>query len=215
MAIFTSKADADLPILTQFYQLRMPSSETDIEGIKELSNFLFRFGAAPAPAGHGQTLDEMAEVWGEVHRVSRVVMDALADNGTINAEDLKFIEEITSWVFPSRQIVLRFRLLSRDGGIVMHNTPLHTIPKLTDFPINDVFLEPIGDISPPMRQVIVSLMELFSYPAERPKVRRCQECQSPYLVAINRPRQAFCSRRCQSRVAERERYSGKIILAKS
>ena len=185
MALFTSKADAELALCTSFYQLtinpleRFAGSELD----KWIAAWMNRkYGTAWkrfsdfAP----KKILDVAEYQAFL-RILRVLMDALAEHRELTEVERDAINQAMRLYLPPPSIKWN------------EETRKHSIEFLDPHdPRGHVLMEVIDA----MERENMEQTSLFG---------KCEECKNPFLV--QKEGQRFCSQRCRARTGERRRYA--------
>jgi hypothetical protein len=196
MALFTSKADADLPLLTQFYQLEF---DPRVPEKSELDRWMGRVCRPPRSFWTELTLPELMERvkdpscvrdleplrgLAQIHSVIRRVMDCLADGISSTFEDQ---EELHKWASaapsPYQSQVLRWN--SKNGRHQFNRTGPGWVDLL-------------------MREMIKAVDHEAGGGARW--FGRCEECKNAFLG--KKESQRFCSHRCGDRVSARRKRKG-------
>lgn len=193
MALFTSKADANLPLLTQFYQLEVPvfeEPEPHIVGVAvlEMSPDLYTWaeglrGGALVSGWPGRDSAEDLAEWGylaTVHAVFKMFMDCRVD-GTIPPPE--HVEALNKWF----EVVLAPPRISWDD-----------VGFDFEFPGVDGLTLVIH------RPLAVEALTVFRDNA----LGRCEECSSVFVR--QKSGQKYCSHRCRVRVSGRKLYAERM-----
>ncbi len=190
MALFTSKADSGLPLLTQFYHLEVPYLDelpvhlagaalvaTDPE-ILQWAEMLR--GGYYVPGWPGtESVEDLTE-WGylaNLYQILKSFMDCRVDG---EVPSPAYVDALNSWlavVMPApfvawNQDGFKFDFPGVSGLVLLVHRPL--------------------------------AMEMLSA-FQNGTLRRCEECRSVFVE--QKPGQKYCSQRCRTRITSRRRYA--------
>jgi hypothetical protein len=214
VALFTNKADANLPLLTKIVQVDCENREEFIQFLEDLSDRYSRFDLVlrvilddedPFDIG----LVDYKNVLGGTHpivgywegifsqivgafEIAQRVMGGLASESTVKWEDVLTIEKCQSTLTFEASI----RPLTSEAVI----------------PLSDLRSSPGSDYDPLLSVVCTNLAAILRdgalLAAKGQKiVDSCDECGFPFVV--QKPGQRYCSHRCRHREGSRRRYMRK------
>jgi len=180
MALFTSKADSDIPLLTQLYQLE----ESEILPWLDLWNQKHSY--APVTTGEGTKA-----ILSEFLSLLRLVMDAMV-SGKHPTGQVK--HDLNAWLENYLTPPIVFWEITDTEGLT---TPLErssAVDTLETGPprVTHGVASP-NSVAAFCSRVLTELLWIITHG----KLSRCEECQKVYQVT-NR-RQRFCSDRCADR----------------
>lgn len=189
VALFTSKADAGLPLCTSFYQLDFSGevfegSELDLwlaSWLKRKYPMPYKSFSEMAGKGQKKADPELYLRFRAFHGAFCHLLETFADGKKLSGEETATVNAMLKEYLPPP--VLSWDKERNCYGIEFHSNP-----------------EPRSHM----------LMELFET-LEREKTEniklftRCEECKNPFL--IQKEGQRFCSQRCRTRVTSRRRYA--------
>lgn len=218
MAIFTSKADRGVPLLTQFYQLEipLPTPFPGVYGRDLMETELLPWAAGIAQTTQGQVfrkgpdgedVDASGEVsWpqiidmnrlGKIHPVMKRMMNAAADRKNPLPDDLV---AFNAWQEACHTPAPRLHWIDTTVNpdeprfIVFQNAqPVRLAMKYIDRVLIEQF----------SRALIAQENHILPRGWAFRGFSRCEECRSPFLVA--KEGQRFCSARCRQRQGQRLR----------
>lgn len=195
MALFGQAERATLPLLTQFYQVEVPTFERSksepakgvpeyLEKLRgsELFTFLNEtpsseyFGTNPTPS--------QVRWYAQLHGAVVSYLNALADDTEVAAEVALFLQESF------------FRTLNPMYTVFREQRPDEGLPDQVRARSLRLY------VHSPKAILVKELSELMQAPEN--KVQRCPECTSAYIV--KRQGQVYCSDRCGVRVRQRRQY---------
>lgn len=224
MAIF-GKADADLPLLTQFYQVALPDgweSNPEVFWESELRTWTHRMQGIVqqgiAPSARPKYLQDLQGL-AHVHTWAVPLMDACADRSTVSRDVLGQLEQEAE-ALERPYFMVRFERTPDEIAELSRsmNRPPERIPKTYAFSLDVLRPEeqvPITSVewhTEPSRdreikdRIVSDLLAAVQDPAS---VARCPECQSAFI--LRRTDQQFCSHRCADRVSTRRRRQARKV----
>jgi hypothetical protein len=189
MALFTSKADHDLPLLTQLYQ-------TDVSELREFAA-LYR-GFNEWRIDHSPEFARFLELLADLRGVTRNVLDDLADTGKVRWIRLP---ELAHWVNFIRPLYRMTAMPDRAGYV----TP------------EDIEIVQEDAIAQEDRFLFDVVSNLLAVSRESGRVRRCAMCGNSYAMQKVRDENRYCSARCSARVRmqrKREKHNEANVTAK-
>ena len=205
MALFTSKADMDIPALTQFYQ---------VEGDGELEEFTRRFSPfyelmeksdKVSESGKRQYLINETNLLKGIEKPLKELMFSFATNIKFNKENLflfvdkynkicklevSFSEHSPLYIvndMPNKIYFSKENFIKPDYLYVYGDSHFHSVEDVLIF------------------QFIDKLKETHGLQKREKLFLLCHECSNVFVV--QKEGQAYCSQRCRSRVGERRRYA--------
>jgi len=192
VAIFTNKADAGLPLLTQFYQLEFDSaalagSELDRWVGDETYPSLERYWSETASAKASKGPIDGLRMLALVHPTIKSVMEHLADGTAAPPDVASLLNQYLATLPPLQVYWVEAGLSLIIGG----SHPGVEWPE-------KIFRALMGELVEAIEPILNTVLQ------PRPFLR-CEECQNPYLVT--KTGQRFCSQRCRARTGERRRYA--------
>ena len=193
MALF-GKADADLPLLTQAFQID-PDNMTEVEHFAER---LSRGAQDRVGRLSEQQRETMLRDLAGLCRLTRAILSTLHDEGGISVRERRELEEFLG----------RFRVALAGPGIHL----------LRDSRTGDRLIIPIEHIKESIvyeEDELIPVSHLLQYvrallrevPVGQAALTRCKECESVFVT--RRAGQQFCSHRCADRVSARRRRQRK------
>ena len=195
MALF-GKADVNLPILTQLYQL---------EGESEIHAFLEREqGKAEADMPElppmGGVPESFVRDFTRWQATVRALLDARADSREVAAGVFPEVERL----FNDSQMQYRFIYLpnGEEGDYI----ETRDLDAETSIPLKQVYFTPSLTFYYSAKEKLVEELKAL-LKRNGAQVIRCTECDSPFLVLRNGQR--FCSHRCADRVSARRQRQAK------
>lgn len=223
MALFTSKADAGLPLLTQFYQLDLPLSfDVDLEEgydaiywSEVLMESELRFwvddtlakwkrGRVAAGESHWASLTNTPVGWPDNHQNPKH-RQMWAELARLQLLLQRLMDCAADVVAPASEDTER---LNRWLAMLMPAPELVWI--VTEFGQarrNHIYLASPNVMLWHMilhKRLVTEFLEAL----EGGRLRRCEECGSVGSVFVEqKPGQKYCSQRCRTRITSRRRYA--------
>jgi hypothetical protein len=196
MALFTNKAARGLPILTTFRQVEYPDQEPqELPMVYDGRLFASELGVwerahrdplrTPMPDAARGDLVQLAAL----HRLVSRVMDAVANKTLPAIEDQDSLDDwIRSYLAPRPLAWVELREGEQVCGVMVTEGREHC-------GWEEAIIVPI------LRELHGALVGHWTW--EKTPFRRCDECQSPYV--LTKKSQRFCSTRCRQRQGQRLR----------
>jgi hypothetical protein len=205
MALFTNKADEDLPLLTQFYQL-----EFDIDNLEKSE--LDQWVGSDGPE----------EYWSESENARRGGMVATRASRLSGSGPNTFYIPRLNRLAHAHPVIREIMACIADGvkpsrkTIFDFNQILATVPQLqvewadvfgkpTICKENRAKPRPVLVYQKLVSEMIVAIEPILEDHKAPTPFARCEECESPYLIV--KKGQVYCSQRCRARAGERRRYA--------
>jgi hypothetical protein len=201
MSLFTSQADSDLPLLSQFYQV-------DAEDTLEMNEFVVDWIARLTTGGTLSRSERGAfyycasrEIktarW--LHALTRGLLDDLADNagGEVRPDLFRSL-----FLFRQRMEAIQPDWIDRSDP----KTMLAPERMLSQQERRELAKMDCYEAERAVWRRLVS--ELWALCQEPERVRRCTTCRNPYVVKHVRDDNQFCSRRCQNKAQMRRKREG-------
>jgi hypothetical protein len=189
MALFTSKADKDISILTRLYQLSPDLGKSVSELMASETAQFIKWWVEREEQEDGITERDVTIIAQFAYWI-RLIMDGLADKEAPSSQTL------LHWEYYEEHYAANPALEFAHGTAEQGDIPFIRFgPRYGQGGDNHEAL---------IRYAIGSLWAAV----ERAHFRRCEECHSPFPTLVKSKR--WCSQRCGNRAGERRRYAARF-----
>lgn len=219
MALFSYKADQDVPFLTRFYQVQLPA---------ELEGFLLSIGIDPISAKEITKKIPLSVIdnYIEYQDAVKIFMDSLVDETHIQ----NTTKDIINWILKEGSLKSYPQLFP----VALLDGPFDSQEHFKQIAEGETradkfFLNPCVSAGHEVfthgaiiHTLAIEIEKLFTGPSPfgpqgrtiLPRaVLRCVECKNPYVVRNDQ--QEYCSFRCKNRAAARRAYARRFAEYKA